>query len=146
MQINELINVSPVIIMGFLEKRTIQKITIAKEKENEFPPFEKVIVQLRVMKILKNETDKQIPPVISVAEAQWKSELARYKRGVLEGVWVSPVYKSYHPSIPKLEHESIVFLEPEVGQDKDQYKFSVINGYETKNARKEIKEMIKNPA
>ena len=132
--------------MAYLDKKIVHKITVDKAKEKEFPPFEKVVFQMKVMKILKNETGKQIPANISVAPANWKTDLARYRRGVLEGVWVSPVYKSYHPSIPALEHESIVFIEPEIGQDKYQYKFTVINGFETRNARKEIKEMIKNPA
>ena len=145
-ELDELVECSTTILavepMGFEH----QKISIApdgKEDSEKYPAFTKTVYDFKVMGILKNEFDREIPDAISVPEADWEEELGQHKLYYLEDIEESPEYEAYSPSINDIEKAGIVFLVENITNEGGiEFGFSMSFAYESITMKDIVKTIV----
>ena len=145
-ELDELVECSTTILavepMGF-EHHIISIAPDGKEDSEKYPPFTKTVYDFKVMGIIKNEFDREIPDAISIPEADWEEELGQHKLYYLEDIEESPDYESYTPSINDIEKAGIVFLVENITDEGGiEFGFSMSFAYESITMKDIVKTIV----
>ena len=123
-----------------------QEISIAPDGKidlEKYPPFVKTVYYFKVIGIIKNEFNREIPDDISVPEADWEEELGQHKLYYLEDIEESPDYESYAPSINDIEKAGIIFLVENITDEGGiEFGFSMSFAYESISMKNIVKTIV----
>ena len=144
--LDELVDCSSIILAvepkGF-EYQEISIIRDGKDNSVKYPAFVKTVYDFKVMGIIKNEFNREIPDAISVPEANWEEELEQHKMYHIDDIEESPDYEAYAPSINDIGVAGIVFLVENI-TDKGgmEFGFSMSFAYESISMKNIVKTIV----
>ena len=144
--LDELVECSSTILAvepdGF-EYQEISIVQNGKEDSEKYPPFVKTVYDFKVMGIIKNEFNREIPDTISVPEANWEEELGQHKMYYLDDIEESPDYEAYASSINDIGVAGIVFLVENITDEGGiEFGFSMSFAYESISMKNIVKTIV----